>query len=335
MRKTERVLIIGSWLFLLLLSLSFAPMFQHRMDAGRAENGLSEDYREFSIGRSRDIIDSRGIVFLDFVQLLQSKEKPYILLRKKASNLYSCVQNDMQLSLPLVRGRTFSEQDMDIGANVALICERSKKNIYYQNSIPMIEIEGCEYEVIGIFKEVSNAVNPQPDFVVNGLSENEMTKSSYIDGTYLLQTENVDMMTEEVIAWCGAVLRKTPYQKTNGEKWDEALSVTLFSAKFLVIIGLFCIIAFAIIVRLWLRHLRKEIFVRRLCGCSRVRAWRWSSGKYVLSATIGTMTAVPFALVFGIQWRAECAVLACAAGAFALVWLMSSVTFRIVRNGGV
>ena len=124
MRKTERFLLLGVWMFVALISLSLTPLLQHRMEAERVPNGLSEAYREFAVGYDRDRIDAQSILFPDLVMKLQAREKPFALLRQKTSNCYSCVLWNRDLALKLLRGRSFSQQDMERGANVALVSQK-------------------------------------------------------------------------------------------------------------------------------------------------------------------------------------------------------------------
>ena len=321
MRKTERFLLLGVWMFVALISLSLTPLLQHRMEAERVPNGLSEAYREFAVGYDRDRIDAQSILFPDLVMKLQAREKPFALLRQKTSNCYSCVLWNRDLALKLLRGRSFSQQDMERGANVALVSQKMESKIVAQDGVSSIELDGLVFEVIGVFAAEENQVNPQPDFILNGLSAHEMLRMPYVDGIYCLDTDEAQAALTELDAWCGVTARKTAYQKTNEEQWKDAASVTLLSVKLSAILSAFCVLAFCVVVILWVRNLRKELHVRRLCGASRRRVDCWLSGKYISAVMIGTLAALPLVSLFRLDWRAECMVLGASLLIYGLVGL--------------
>lgn len=329
MRKTERFLIFGSWLFAALISLAFAPLLRHRIEAERIPNGLTAEYREYTVGAYREKIDGNGCDYAGLVMKLKETGKPFILMRVKASNCLSCAAFGRELQLELVRGRQFTEQDMMSGANVALVSEKAAKRIFEAGGTERITIGDDEFEVIGVYRADGNQVNVQPDYVVSGLSENEMMRSSYIDGVYQMEIDGVSEVTASLNEWCGLVERKTPYQKNDREKWEDAFSVTVFSRNFLAVTGVFCAIAFLVVVLLWKRNLRREIRVRRLCGGTGGRLAGWMSVKYASSVFIGTAAVLPLVPLFCPVWKAEAVVLGIAAVYFAAVCLLITLPLRL------
>lgn len=331
MRKTERFLLFGGWLFVVLMSLSLTPILQHRLEAGRFPNGLSKEYREFTIGYHRERIDSQGIVFPDLAGRLQARGKPFAILRKKSANCFSCVLWNQELSLPVFRGRSFSQEDMERGANVAMVSGRVEKQIFEERGVPSIELDGHIFEVIGVFEAEDNLVNPQPDFVVSGLSEHEMMRMPYVDGIYFLDTVGVEDVLTDLDQWCGIVTRKTPYQKTSDEKWEDAKSVTFLSVGLSTIVCVFSVMAFGVVLVLWLRKLRRELRVRRLCGADRVDICRWLSGRFGCSVMLATLAAMPVVLLFHLSWMAECIVLGGIMLFYGLVCLAAMLLVNLIE----
>lgn len=320
MRRTERFLCFGSWLFIVLVNLSLTPLFQHRMEAGRASNGLTREYREFAIGGNTAKIEKQGITYSDLVELLQERGKPYVLLRMQSSNCYTCVASNKAPGFPLLWGRMMNEQDYSSGADVALVSSSVEEQIHWEGGVPIIRIDGYDYDVIGVYRKESNKVNKQPDFFINGLSDGACIKSPYINGIYCLDTEDVDGILCCLDVWCGISVRKTPYQKTDGEKWEDAASVMVFSVKLVVLVTVFSTVAFWVIAVLWLRNLRNEIRVHRICGSTGKQVRRWIGGKYIRSVAVGAAATLPIVPAFRLDLSSEVVSLGIVIVVFAVVF---------------
>ena len=200
----------------------------------------------------------------------------------------------MSLGIDLVRGREFTAEDYALNRNVAIISENYELNVYTENDKQYISIDNNPYEVIGTFIKETNSMRQESNVFISMLSENYSFSGIELKGRYFLDSNtNID---SSILTNLNFRLNKTAYEITFCER--ICLMKDSFFLPYTVIILAFALLLLSRLFAfsLWLVSQKKAIFVRYICGGTKVNVCKDIFRDWMFLISISLMLCIVFSL---------------------------------------
>ncbi len=285
--------LILSYFGLSVLIIILSTVFIYKWDDTNSSfDNLSINYQDFSVGYNRAIIDEHNYDFTDMLEFILAKTDGF-RLQKLTDRGYSWVFiSDYSFDFELLRGREFVENDFKIYKNVAMVSEKLSQDTYYYNNIEWIDLDNSTYQVIGVYKLKENSIYKNSEAFLNIISENYISLGNQIEGRYYLDKYNKkkDIMGQ-INEWCSIIENDNIFDKSFKERYVLTKDAVVIPLA-IIFLGLMFIILFIIyITSLWLISLKKETYIRRLCGASFKDIIYWILTKYFKFIFISFLTA--------------------------------------------
>ena len=220
-------------------------------------------------------IDQKVIQALDRLGIRYAVTKEEVL--EDNGTLHLLYFNKDYANLPMESGRFFQPADFKSGKALAVVGKRKKGQIYQKNNIQYIEVNGREYEVLGVIGYEEKTVIDE-DVYVSLLSEPD-----HKSGMYLLDYR-YDSDGEKLTKQCIKILEQEKIhaeQATMSEKFSTSVISNVLTGRWFIGLLFCCLIGLLLVSIQWVNAQKTEVAIRRLLGASRKRIAGLIAGKYV------------------------------------------------------
>lgn len=256
----------------IIITLQFWGICENWKQEREAQDFLSENYKVFSIGYNRDLIDENNLECSDLIDKILMRENNF-MLQKETNNGFKwiCYYN-YNFEIDVISGRDFMKEDFDRERNVALVSEDLKEDLVKRDGILWFETNNMQFQVVGIFKPIENEVNPNAKVYLSLCSENYKNKGNVIDGKYNLDAgKNTGQIVDEIDNWCSVIKGKTIYERNLKERIWVVLQTQKVPVVIIFFLILVIILSLVCMTSIWIMDRKKEIYVRRLCGATNMQ----------------------------------------------------------------
>lgn len=271
--------------------------------AGRLQDGLSDNYRLFTILQFNEVDENEGLDLTSLFAKVDNISAKAKLLRYDGSIECGVYQNKGEFDVSLKEGRSFSKEDFVTMRNVALVSEEQLSMCAERDGIRYISVQDEPYEVIGVFSRSRNRINPDA-YVYYNL--NTLKSSSLIKGQYAVDAgaETVDLFDEIVNDFQIQLIYSADELTFSGRLRTAISSQQMAVLPFILVVAMILLNSINISFN-WLDKRRQELSARRICGATVNDLFRLLSKDYFMLVTfsyiIGLVASIALAQIALVQ----------------------------------
>lgn len=258
--------------------------------AGRFQDGLSDNYKMFTILQFNEEDKNEDLDFTSLFAKVDHISAKATLLRYDGSIECGVYQNKGEFDVSIKEGRSFSKEDFVTMRNVALVSEEQLSMCVEQDGIRYISVQDEPYEVVGVFCRSRNRINPDA-YVYYNL--NTLKPTSRVNGQYAVDAG------AETVALFDEIANDFPIQliySADELTFSDRLQ-TAVSSQQMAVFPFILVVAMVLLNSInisfnWLDKRRQELSARRICGATANDLFRLLSKDYFMIVT--------FSYIFGL-----------------------------------
>ena len=171
--------------------------------------------------------------------------------------------NKKYVNLPMKGGRFFREEDFKEDRYVAVLGKRLEFITYTKDGKRYLDLEGKEFEVLGILGYEEDTLLDDYIFV-NGCISDEIMETSICVLDYLKKTDYEAVRDKMVSGLEGRGVHTE--ELTGGENFFESVVPSFMYGRKFIMMFLALILCAVLLSSDWLQSQKEEIYVRRLLG---------------------------------------------------------------------
>lgn len=296
-RKSFSVVIINVFTALL-LTISLSNIVFAYFQTYQYADGINNDFCLITFEDTNNV----GAFFEEFsssVNSISSNEMKLLRYNDSANCGVFFAENSIT-DLNIKSGRNFEGDDFKYNRNVAVVSEYMRGKCINVEGINMIQIGNGYYEVVGFFEyNGDNTINPDSYVYYNLFSENMFNEESGNIGQIVVEC---DMGYQMLIDELGEKFSIRMVEYPASIPFGERLKLALFSQS-ITIIPLFLVFIAVILNSInitinWVNNIKKELFIRRICGANIKRMYFFLIRRYLFLTSISYIIGFSGAYLF-------------------------------------
>ncbi|MBE5891174.1 MAG: ABC transporter permease [Lachnospiraceae bacterium] len=247
--------LILAWMCVFVLVTLFCNRWN---DSYIPKDGMSQYYEDLVLNNSEE--DSAS----DFIAKLEKQFNSFRIQKQNNKGYTPIYLKNMKMGLDLSEGREFTDEDFQKHSDVALVSENYLDDIYEQDGKKYIAINNDIYEVVGVFKMHTNAVNNNSEIFISMNAINYLNSNEEIGGRYYL--DSYDKISDTDLNDYDISFNDTIFQMSLKERLELVKDTMAISYKVYIIAVCALVCNIMLMHALWLISKAKTIWIFYICG---------------------------------------------------------------------